>query len=136
MSIDDRPRHARPGPRPRQGKLSGCKLRHTVAECDCVRPEAAEPESYLCRACNGCGEVSTGVLCSDCRGWGEVRRYGDPVRNHPFPGNTNNADSVASIAALARAVAPTEDPDDPWATDGTVIDADPWTDPASFDPPF
>ncbi len=130
MSIDDRPRHTRQGPRPRQVKLSGCALRHTAEECDCIRGEQTQ---YLCHHCNGCGEIRTDVQCPDCRGWGALYSGGAPIHPYSFLGATNNADSVADHVATRE---PREDPDDPWATAGTVLDADPWTDPGSYEPPF
>lgn len=127
MSIDDSPRRTR---RPVRVKLSGCALRHTEDECDCVRPGAAEPATYLCPHCSGCGEASTGIPCGDCRGWGELNRYGDPTHSYSFPGTSNNADSVGEIARRRAAV------DDPWAGPETVLDVDPWFDPDAYEPPF
>lgn len=129
MSIDDSPRRTHPGPRPTRVRLSGCALRHTEAECDCIRPNPAD-EKFLCPHCDGCGEVRTGAPCVDCKGWGELYRGGAPTHTYSFPGTSNNADSAAEIGRAAADAA------DPWATAETVLDADPWTDPGSFEPPF
>lgn len=59
-------------------KRSGCALRHTVAECDCLRPHESTPDPVGCRDCWGGLD-----FCPTCGGYGETTRWGDWIRRRP-----------------------------------------------------
>jgi hypothetical protein len=103
----------RPTPRdvPARPKLSGCALRHTEAECDCVRPYEAEAEQVGCRDCWGSGDY-----CGGCGGWGVTTRHGGWIHRR-----------VAGSGATGPSTARNTDdwdiaPGDPWADATSVID--------------